>query len=228
VEADVTNDTMTTRMTAVILRATLAAIFIWHGVDKVFGPSNNLGATWAEPMWRRSAEPPPEILAKLKALPPRAWLTDEDKTTNPTESKVAELAESRFNEAKDQLRRAYVESAPAFPEAMSFSALQYAVAWGELLGGVALLIGLLTRLAALGLILIQIGAIYFVTGALGMSNQTAVGYEYNLALVAMCLVLVIMGPGAWSVDRFLHWGRNKPAQKPAVTPPSSQPVAAPS
>src|SRR4051812_32218331 len=37
--------------------------------------------------------------------------------------------------------------------------LQMAVAWGELVGGIALVVGFLTRLAALGIIAIMIGAI---------------------------------------------------------------------
>src|SRR5262249_44448100 len=38
--------------------------------------------------------------------------------------------------------------------------LQMAFAWGELIGGFALALGLLTRLAALGIIALMVGAIY--------------------------------------------------------------------
>src|SRR5436305_3427547 len=57
--------------------------------------------------------------------------------------------------------------------------LQIAVAWGELLGGVAVALGLLTRLAAAGLIVIMLGAILTYTGGHGFSvNATGGGYEY--------------------------------------------------
>ncbi len=43
------------------------------------------------------------------------------------------------------------------PESLTFSGIQLLVAWGEFLGGLALAIGMLTRLASVGLILIQLG-----------------------------------------------------------------------
>ena len=39
---------------------------------------------------------------------------------------------------------------------------QMAVAWGELLCGLGMLLGFLTRLAAVGIIIIMLGAIYTV------------------------------------------------------------------
>src|SRR5947209_6728583 len=76
-------------------------------------------------------------------------------------------------------------------------ALQATVAWGELVCGVALLVGLLTRLAALGIIVIMIGALYMVTWqfdftiAPGKPNVhgSTVGYEYNYSIIAMAVAL---------------------------------------
>src|SRR5262245_7092400 len=48
-------------------------------------------------------------------------------------------------------------------------AVKFLVAWGELLGGAALAVGLLSRVAALGLIVIMAGAIATVTGQHGFS-----------------------------------------------------------
>src|SRR5205807_10514221 len=48
---------------------------------------------------------------------------------------------------------------------------QAAVAWGQLLGGIALALGFLTRLAAAGLVVIMGGAIYTVHWEHGFSNQ---------------------------------------------------------
>jgi putative oxidoreductase len=103
------------------------------------------------------------------------------------------------------------------PETLTFSSIQLAVAWGEFLGGLALAIGLLTRLASLGLILIQLGAIYLVTAPRGFSFEKGGGYEYNLALVAMCLALMVLGAGLWSIDSVLLRNREK-AHRHAVVP----------
>ena len=94
--------------------------------------------------------------------------------------------------------------------------LQATVAWGELLCGVALLIGLATRVAAMGIIVVMIGAIFMVTWKNPFTSlETSrgflveVGYEYNYAIIAMCASLVVLGAGVLSADHFL-W-RRKPA-----------------
>lgn len=110
------------------------------------------------------------------------------------------------------------------PASLTFTGTQLAVAWGEFLGGIALLIGLLTRLAAVGLIIIQVGAVCLVTAPRGFSFDKGGGYEYNLALLAMCLALVILGAGVWSVDEMLARQRRQSRQRAAVTTP---PLAGP-
>jgi putative oxidoreductase len=71
----------------------------------------------------------------------------------------------------------------------------------ELLGGAALIIGLLTRLAALGLMFDMLGAIVLVHLAGGYFLPA--GYEYALLLFASCLALVLGGPGSLSADAAL-------------------------
>ncbi|MEZ5507246.1 MAG: DoxX family protein [Gammaproteobacteria bacterium] len=72
----------------------------------------------------------------------------------------------------------------------------------EFFGGLALLLGLLTRPAALVLAVTMIVAILSVHigNGLFMSNN---GYEFGLALVAISVALAIQGGGAVSVDRLL-------------------------
>jgi putative oxidoreductase len=126
-----------------ILRLCLAAIFIFHGYQKVATPGNDAGAAWM----------------KGEDAPPKA--------------------------------------------------VQLAVAYGEFAGGIAMAIGFLTRLAALGIIAIMAGAIYTVTGGNGFDNLSH-GYEYNMAIIAMALSLFFLGGGLVAVDRLLRFRRRKP------------------
>jgi putative oxidoreductase len=69
----------------------------------------------------------------------------------------------------------------------------------ELAGGLGVAFGVLTQLAALGLILIMLGAIQkkiFVwkTGFWGKASD---GWHYDLLFVAMCLVIATTGGGRY-------------------------------
>lgn len=71
----------------------------------------------------------------------------------------------------------------------------------EVAGGLGVMFGVLTRLAALGLILIMLGAIQkkiFVwhTGFWGEKNS---GWHYDLMLVVMNLVILFTGGGRWEL-----------------------------
>lgn len=81
------------------------------------------------------------------------------------------------------------------------AALQMGVAWGEFIGGIALGIGLLTRLAALGIIAIMAGAIATVHADKGF-DITQHGYEYNVTIIVMCVCLVLGGAGPIAADRW--------------------------
>lgn len=101
--------------------------------------------------------------------------------------------------------------------------VQAVVAWGELVAGGAMLLGLLTRLAALGVAAEMVAAVVMVTGRGGFApvtqpsdpaqpglNFTSVGYEYNLAIFVICLALIILGSGGLSLDHCL-FGRRRAA-----------------
>jgi putative oxidoreductase len=72
----------------------------------------------------------------------------------------------------------------------------------EPLGATAVLLGFLTRLAASGLIIILIGAIFvtqFVYG-IGFVTPTAPGWNMPLAVLGGCIILAAFGAGRWSID----------------------------
>jgi putative oxidoreductase len=83
------------------------------------------------------------------------------------------------------------------------SVVQLVVAWGELIGGIALGVGLLSRLAALGIIAIMLGAIATVHWPNGFDIRQG-GFEYNFAIIVMAVCLVLGGPGPIAVDRIFR------------------------
>jgi len=72
----------------------------------------------------------------------------------------------------------------------------------ELLGGLAVLVGVLTRWAALGLAVIMVVATLTVKLEVGLIAPPGrgTGYELDLALLALALMLVLAGPGKLSVE----------------------------
>lgn len=85
----------------------------------------------------------------------------------------------------------------------------YAVCFFEFLGGIGLVLGLLTRVAAVATITVMIGAItkvhwshgFFINWELAAGKGH--GFEANLAFIAMAVACVIAGGGAFSMDILL-------------------------
>src|SRR5262245_21494663 len=79
----------------------------------------------------------------------------------------------------------------------------------EFLGGVGLIVGLLGRLAALGIACTMLVAIAMVHGANGLfmnwtGRQGGEGFAFHLLAIAIAILVMVRGAGAWSLDRALE------------------------
>jgi putative oxidoreductase len=71
----------------------------------------------------------------------------------------------------------------------------------EIVAGMALIVGLCTRVAASLLGIVMVGALLYVKADLGIiSSEPMPGAELDLGLLAGLLALVAFGPGSLSVD----------------------------
>lgn len=78
----------------------------------------------------------------------------------------------------------------------------------EFLGGLGLIVGLLGRVAAFGITINMIVAMLVVHFQFGFfmnwsGQQKGEGFEYHLLAIAIALVLIVRGSGAFSADRAL-------------------------
>lgn len=92
-------------------------------------------------------------------------------------------------------------------------ALAVLAALTEFLGACAMIVGLLVRPAALGLIVVMLVAITKVHGKHGFFINFSLtpgkghGVEFNVALLALALSILIGGAGVLSIDRLIvPWG----------------------
>ena len=78
----------------------------------------------------------------------------------------------------------------------------------EFLGGLGLLVGLLTRIAALGIIVNMVVAVLMIHSRVGFfmnwnGKQQGEGYEFHLLAIALGLAILVKGAGGFSIDRIL-------------------------
>ena len=87
----------------------------------------------------------------------------------------------------------------------------------EFFGGLGLIFGFLTRIAAVGVLSNMIVAIALVHSQFGFfmnwtGTQKGEGYEYHLVILAVTVLLTIRGAGAVSLDRLLSSPAKRSAQ----------------
>ena len=100
---------------------------------------------------------------------------------------------SGWSHARDPVTRAKsIGMSPGFTRFLGIA---------ELAGGLGVALGILTQLAALGLILVMLGAIQkklFVWHT-GFWGEHSDGWHYDLLFVAMCLVIATTGGGRYVI-----------------------------
>ncbi len=71
------------------------------------------------------------------------------------------------------------------------------IALAELIPGIMLIAGVLSRISASIISIIMVGAIFHVKGAANLTGEGA--YELDLILLASALVIIVAGPGKISI-----------------------------
>ena len=101
----------------------------------------------------------------------------------------------------------------AFTKSLGIPApLAFLAIAAEFFGGLGLIAGLLTRVAAFGIASVMVVAVVKVHSQFGPfmnwgGNQKGEGFEYHALAVAIALALMIAGGGAFSADLFLSRSR---------------------
>lgn len=93
-----------------------------------------------------------------------------------------------------------------FPMAGFFAML---VMWVEILGGLALILGFLTHIAAKLFIILALVALFCVHAPNGFFVQNG-GYEFMLLMLAASISLMTTGAGKWSLDARM-WKKDTPS-----------------
>src|SRR5947209_15138532 len=87
--------------------------------------------------------------------------------------------------------------------------LAFLVIAGEFFAGIGLIVGLFSRIAALVVAVTMVGAIATVHFRFGLfmnwfGTKEGHGIEYHLLTIALALVVIVQGAGAFSLDRLVQ------------------------
>jgi putative oxidoreductase len=110
----------------------------------------------------------------------------------------------------------FFTSAMHIPAPLAFLAIA-----AEFFGGIGLIVGFLTRIAAFGIAVNMLVAIVTVHSVNGFfmnwgGTQKGEGFEYHLLVLAMTAFVMIRGAGAVSVDRALTTAASSRVARPSA------------
>ena len=81
------------------------------------------------------------------------------------------------------------------------SEFQILIAMAELIPGILLIIGVLSRISASVISIVMVGAIFHVKSAASITGEG--GIELDLILLAVALVIIVVGPGRISLSQVI-------------------------
>ena len=76
--------------------------------------------------------------------------------------------------------------------------MQIPIALAETIGGILLIVGVLSRISSSILSIIALGAIFHVKGASNLTGEG--GFALDLMVLAGCLAIIVAGPGKVSIS----------------------------
>ena len=79
--------------------------------------------------------------------------------------------------------------------------MQIPIALTELISGILLIIGGVTRISSSLLSIVMLGAIFLAKGATSFSGRG--GVEFEILILAVCLSIIVLGPGRISLSYIL-------------------------
>ena len=86
-------------------------------------------------------------------------------------------------------------------------AITFAVIFFEFVGSILLILGLASRIMALGILCVMLGAMYYVVHDYFFMNwydtQNGEGFEYHLLVIGLALTIMVGGSGRLSIDGFI-------------------------
>src|SRR6185436_8448339 len=99
--------------------------------------------------------------------------------------------------------------------------LAFLVIAAEFFGGLGLILGFLTRIAAFGIAATMVVAIGMVHSVFGFfmnwsGTQKGEGFEYHVLVLAMTVFMMVRGAGAFSVDRAIATAPGSRTAQPSL------------
>jgi putative oxidoreductase len=79
--------------------------------------------------------------------------------------------------------------------------MQIPLALAEVVPGILVIVGVLSRISSAMLSIIMLGAIFYVKQASNLTGQG--GFEFDLILLAANLLIIVVGPGRVSISQVL-------------------------